>query len=316
MYCSGMPAPRGIRGTGLILLLMVLFSPPASGGENAPLVLELSTQASEPYRKVLEAFRAQLRTGEPDAQFYYHLIGDDKSLPAAPFALEKRPSLIFALGTRAIAMARETFPTTPLVATMILNGKQEGQEAPYAAITLRIPPAIHLYWLAKFVPSARRVGILYDPEQSSDLLAAFQQSSEGTGLEIVPVKVNSPGQLQRGLQDISRQADVLLAIPDATVYSGKTAKEVLLFSYRHRIPFVGLSSTWVEAGALYALEADYTFIGHQCAQSARQILTGDPPVAPSLANDNVTFTINSKTARHLRLDIDAELLANGLEVFR
>jgi len=164
--------------------------------------------------------------------------------------------------------------------------------------------------------AVRKVGILYDPDRSSDLISAFQEASAGTGIDIVPVKISSVAQLKEGLQYISKQADVLLAVPDATVYSGKTAKEVLLFSYRNSIPFIGLSSTWVEAGALYALEVNYIDIGKQCAESARQMLAGAPPAKqPKLSADKVTYTVNSKTIQQLRLNIDPELISGGLEIF-
>ncbi|MCD6581287.1 MAG: hypothetical protein J7K90_05755 [Desulfuromusa sp.] len=57
------------------------------------------------------------------------------------------------------------------------------------------------------------------------------------------------------------------------VLNPKTAKNILLFSFRNKIPFIGLSNAWVKAGALYALERDYDDIGQQSAEQCVQVLS-------------------------------------------
>lgn len=309
---------REIRSACLLLLFVCTGA--AGDQQRAPLVLVLSTQESDPYRTALTAFEQHLGTYYPDARYRYHLVPPDnvrQTLSFLPAGPEQAPSIVLGLGTRAIETARQLFPDTPLVASMILKDKESGPPPQYRSILLQIPATVQLEWLARFLPDVRKVGILYDPEQSGDLIAAFQAAARDSELDIVPVRVNSVAQLQTGLQQISKQADALLAIPDPTAYSGKTAKEVLLFAYRHRIPFVGLSSTWVEAGALYALECDYAEIGRRCAESAREILAGKPLAPPAaLSAAKVTFTVNRKTAQHMHLDLDPRLLSAALEVFR
>ena len=131
----------------------------------------------------------------------------------------------------------------------------------------------------------------------------------------MPFAINSAKQLKAGLKYISRNADVLLAIPDQTVYSGKTAKEVLLFSYRNRIPFIGLSASWVKAGALYALGIDYRDLGRQAAELANNILTWKSAGKTSVYPEKIIYTLNSRTMDHLRLDIDDDLIRGSAKVF-
>lgn len=310
---------KGIIAACLLLLPLLACAVKAAEPAPSPLVLVLSSQDSNPYQLTRAAFEEHLRTYFPDAEFRHYLVDPDhaqNSLPVFSAETEEAPSIILALGTRAIEQAQLSFPDIALVASMVLKDNVTRPPAQYRAILLQIPAAVQLQWLVKFLPAVRKVGILYDPDRSSDLINAFQEASAGTGIDIVPVKINSVAQLKEGLQYISKHADALLAVPDATVYSGKTAKEVLLFSYRNSIPFIGLSSTWVEAGALYALEVNYIDIGRQCAESARQILAGaSPATEPRLSAGKVTYTVNSKTLQHLRLNIDPELVSGGLEIF-
>jgi putative ABC transport system substrate-binding protein len=310
---------KGIIAACLLLVPLLACAVRAAEPAPTPLVLVLSSQDSNPYKLTRAAFEEHLSTYFPDAEYRHYLVGLDhgqNSLPVFSAETEEAPSIILALGTRAIEQAQLSFPDIALVTSMVLKDNVTRPPEQYRAILLQIPAAVQLQWLVKFLPAVRKVGILYDPDRSSDLISAFQEASAGTGIDIVPVKISSVAQLKEGLQYISKQADVLLAVPDATVYSGKTAKEVLLFSYRNSIPFIGLSSTWVEAGALYALEVNYIDIGKQCAESARQMLAGAPPAKqPKLSADKVTYTVNSKTIQQLRLNIDPELISGGLEIF-
>ncbi|UCE92883.1 MAG: hypothetical protein JSV73_08635, partial [Flavobacteriaceae bacterium] len=135
------------------------------------------------------------------------------------------------------------------------------------------------------------------------------------GIEIVAVEVSTPKQLISGLKHINNNADVLLAIPDQTVYSGKTAKQVLLFTYRNRIPFVGLSASWVKAGALYALEVDYRDLGRQAAELVKENLAGTSPGNSISYPEKVTYSVNNKMVDYLHLEINPDMIENASRVF-
>ena len=114
----------------------------------------------------------------------------------------------------------------------------------------------------------------------------------------------------------TNRADVLWGLADQVVLNPKTVQSILLFSLRNRIPFVGLSSTWVKAGALYALDRDYGDIGAQCGELAVKVLQGAPPASLSPAGPRkVVYAINMKTARLLKLEIQDSLVQGAQAVF-
>jgi hypothetical protein len=55
------------------------------------------------------------------------------------------------------------------------------------------------------------------------------------------------------LAALTNSADVLWGIADDMVMTTETARSILLFSLRNRLPLIGLSGAWVKAGALMAL---------------------------------------------------------------
>jgi putative ABC transport system substrate-binding protein len=105
-------------------------------------------------------------------------------------------------------------------------------------------------------------------------------------------------------------------VVDELVLTPQTAKHILLFSFQNRIPFVGLSTAWVKAGAVYALDWDYTDLGMQCGEMALKVLQGTaintlPPVIPR----KVVYALNQKTARHMKIEIAETLVHGAREVF-
>lgn len=58
-----------------------------------------------------------------------------------------------------------------------------------------------------------------------------QAAAAKLGLEIIVVPVKTAKGLPSALKSLDRKADSILGIADKTVYSSKTAKAVLLFSF-------------------------------------------------------------------------------------
>lgn len=285
----------------------------------SPLILLLDTHESAQRTQVREAFKERIQHYLPEAEFIYYLAESAAKVNTSQLVSQKTkspPDIIITFGSSSCKIAQTVFPGIPVLCTMMLQGSTPRHKEKDAAILLQFAPEVQLQWLQDLLPQANRVGILYDPDRSSNLIRELEEAARRKNIEIVLFEVHSPKQLQSGLKFIGRNADVLLAIPDATVYSGKTAKEVLLFSYRNRIPFVGLSSTWVKAGALYAIEVDYQDLGRQTAELAIKILKGgSPEKAPVFYPEKVAYSLNLRTKDHLRLDIANDIIKGTSIIF-
>jgi len=302
-----------------LLLSALLNSGHCANSQASPFILLLNSQESEQKTQVIEAFKERMQQYLPQAEFIYYLAESAAKVNTSQLVSQKTkspPDIIIALGTGADEIAQTVFPDIPVLGTMMIQENTLRHKAKDAAILVQFAPEVQLQWLQNLLPQAKRVGILYDPVKSSNLIRELEEAARRKNIEIVLFEVDSPKQLQTGLKYISRNADVLLAIPDATVYTGKTAKEVLLFSYRNRIPFVGLSSTWVKAGALYAIEVDYRDVGRQAAELASKILQGGSPGKPPVFYpEKVNYSLNMRTKDHLRLDIANDIIKGTSIIF-
>lgn len=260
----------------------------------------ISSSKSQPYQQVIASFKHSILASEPTAEF----LLSDKAEPK-----KGNPSLVFALGTRAARQAVKKNSGQNILATMIVNTKPVEQASNASAIVLQADVEEQLKWHLRVLPGYHRIGVLYDPALNQRLIDEFRRQATKMGLEIIAVPVTSAKKLPSALKLIGRDADSLMGITDKTVYSGKTAKSVLLFSFRNRIPFIGLSRAWVKAGALYALDWDYPALGAQSAQMALQILRREGPqkitVQPAIEK---VYVVNPKTVKRMKLDLPADLM--------
>jgi len=97
-------------------------------------------------------------------------------------------------------------------------------------------------------------------------------------------------------------------VADSTVFSPQGLKQILLATLRNRIPFIGLSPSFVKAGALAAFSVDYQDVGRQSAEQALRILGGEEPThVPMTSPRSISLSLNMNTARQIQVDIEDEI---------
>ena len=300
--------------TRLLWLLLLTVSSVALCAD-APLVVIIISSEAVAYQQVTKNFEAEMRKQRPEIQFIQMSSSDVKKKLLS--IKETQPALVFALGSDSVRKASQQLSDRPLLATMILGNNALQGQAHATAITLDMPIGKQLQWHQRFLPEAKRVGVLYNPQKNQEWVDQASRIADKLGLEIVAVKVTSPRDITSALKSLNHRVDSILAIPDKMVYSSNTAKAVLLFSFRNRIPFIGLSGAWVKAGALYALDWDYSDLGRQSADIALKILNGTKPekIKSDVPGKSI-YQLNLKTAKHMKLKINRKLIAAAEKVYQ
>ena len=184
---------------------------------------------------------------------------------------------VITVGTVATDVVREALPEARLVFTMVLRPKDDyfmGGGA--TGVVAAIPVAERLSWFKRLVPAIRRVGVMFTP-RSKDALAAAQAAASGLELEVVPIEVEKPSQLPEAEELLAAKADSLLSVPDGAIYNEVLTPHIILFTIRHRIPFMGLSRSFTRSGALLSLDFDYRDAGSQAAEMAVRVMEGAAP---------------------------------------
>jgi len=283
-----------------------------------PHIVVLVSHDAAPYRDALKGFEQALAQRGIDAAVDVVGIEGDaqKVAPALQQAKRDGARVVFTLGLVATQAALTENPTLPVVAGLILTPDvlEMGRNA--TGVVLELPVQLQFEWMQRVLPPSSRIGVLYNPAENEQRVTDAQRIAHEDGFELIPFRVSAPQALPSTLDRAANRMDALWAIPDSLVVSPETAKTLLLFSFRNRIPMIGLSSAWVKAGALFALDWDYVDAGAQCAELAAKVLNGARPggIAPVSAR-RVTYAVNLKTAREMRVVLSDTVVKGATQVF-
>lgn len=307
------------RWVWAVALALAIALPRHAVGESKPeRVLVLSSSGGEAYDRTIGGLRSAVEEARGEARVdVRRLAGDERNL--ARVMAEVRtdpPDVLVTLGSFATNGAASVADDLPVVAALIVDSKPLQRIPNATAVVLEFPVAVELQWLARFLPMRKLVGVLYDPSTNSRKIAEAKEAARRVGIRLVSREVGSPERLPGALKSLTRGVDALWGLADPMVLSPATAKSILTFSFRNRIPFTGLSESWVKAGALYSLERDYADIGAQCADLVVRVLRGAtasslPPVRPR----KVLYSINLSAARHMKLSLSDQLVEGATNVF-
>jgi ABC-type uncharacterized transport system substrate-binding protein len=136
-------------------------------------------------------------------------------------------------------------------------------------------------------------------------------AGQARGMTVVSGAVALNGSLFAGLKAALDDADVLLAVADPQVFNSGTVANILLATYRARIPVLAFSPAYVKAGALLSLHTAPDQIGVQTAGIVRGILLGGAVPAAQYPLD-FRVSVNVHVARSLGLTLDEVALSDRL----
>jgi putative ABC transport system substrate-binding protein len=224
--------------------------------------------------------------------------------------------LIVAVGREALRAAVQTPETTPVVFTMVSSpgALVDGRRA-VSGISLDADPARVVALLKKVEPNVRRIGVVYNPQATGDLVNAASAAARAQGMELVALPVSSIGDAIKAFHRFEKEIsiDALWLLPDATATAQETVRYALELVDWKRISLVGLSRWYVTQGALFALAPHTSTQGAQAARMALDLLHGGAAQGVRYASDYVLL-FNTRAARRLGIKPPREVLEQAEEV--
>ncbi len=303
---------------GVLALLGVLaFTSPAQSGEVR--IAIVSSQDAAPYQELQTGLREFLtKEGLSAVYDVYPLQGQAGKAADATRAIKSTgPRLVITIGTLATQTALREIQDIPVVAGLVGNPDELRKSSNATGVLLDFPLDTQFQWMQRLAPSATSVGVIYNPKENQAKIEAAVKAAKKAGLSLVAKEIETPRAIPDALESLSKNVDILWGTTDQLVLSPQTAESILLFSFRSRVPFTGLSTSWAKAGALYALDRDYRDLGAQCGELAVRILAGTKPNAlPPVPPRRVLYAINQKTADHMKLEFSQQVVDGAQLVFR
>jgi len=282
----------------------------------AETILAITSAPAEPYQIAFGRFKDALRRtgfagGIEELRLRANGAGED---PLVRTIRARRPALLVTLGSQATAAVTARVKDVPVVFCMVLNPVASGFVPDLArpggnvtGASMDVPLARQFEAIRAVVPAARRVGVLFNPAETGRIVQEAEQAAREAGLTLVARAVQTPGEVPQALAAVARQADVLWAVADATVFFGGSTEHILRYTLTNGIPFMGLSPAFVQAGALMALAVDYGAVGEQCGEQALQVLAGrEPGLLPVTIPERITLHLNLRTAESIGLKVPSQ----------
>ncbi len=203
---------------------------------------------------------------------------------------------------------------TGLVASLAKPG---GNITGYSIVSTELN-AKRLALLHELLPTARRVGVLVNPANTTFEIARKENERVYGLLGVQPIFVNvaEASELENAVAEAARQGAQALDIARDRMF-GTHGPLIMQAAFKHGLPTIVGASDLLRDGALLSLSIDEEEVFHAMAYFLDKILRGAKPAdLPVQQPTKFLIGINLKTAKALGLTIPQSLLVRADEVIQ
>lgn len=315
----------------IILAGGALMWAPAAHAQHAKRISRIGLFLPPPRNSEVDAFLLALRglgwiEGENVHVEYRDANGDDARLPAlaAELVALNVDVLVTATfpGVLAAHRATTTIPTVIIVGPdLVTLGVAASMAHPGGNITgqtffLTELAAKRLEVLASIAPSTRRAGVLMQRGNplNDGTMSALTKAASALKVELLPIEVSIPGDLDAALSTVSSAAVDGLVITDANGFVTNSSMVAAIVDKCH-VPSIAAPISASSGGALVGYGVDFTSMFRRAAVFVDKILKGaNPADIPIEQPTQFKTVINLRTARTLGLDIPQSVQVRADEV--
>ena len=264
-------------------------------------ILVVQSLRVKPFDEALRGFRSVCK-----AESITVVVSDAPGVDVSRRVREERPALILAIGADALNRVKK-IRDIPIIYSMVLNPEKiAGRGDNIAGINMSASPGKYLGLMEKLNLPNLRVGILYDPAQTGNMLENIRQTAMAKGIEITAKEVHNPGEVPELLMRMEGTFNLFWMIPDPTVVTPETVEFLLLFTQQRGVPVVTFAGKYVDEGALFSLDINSYDLGKQAGELANRVLDGTRvSELPDTEVSKAVLRINRKVAQKLGINLVA-----------
>ncbi|MGK0466956.1 ABC transporter substrate-binding protein [Clostridium sp.] len=236
--------------------------------------------------------------------------------------VSQKEDLIFAVATPTAQAAFNATKDIPILITAVTDPvnaglakylENSGTNVTGTSDNVSIEKQFEL--LKKLVPSAKKVGILYNTSESNSEIQVenAKKISKNYGLEIITAGLTNVNEVQQSLNSIIGKIDVLYVPTDNVVVSAMPV--IANACFKRNLPIIGSEKGAVSQGGLATMGINYTKLGFQTGLMAVDIIEGKKPseIPITMLKDMQLF-INEDAAKKLNIKIPQDLASKAEKV--
>ncbi len=233
-----------------------------------------------------------------------------------------KPDVIVAIATpsaQAAVAATTEIPvvfsavTDPLGAKLIANAEKPGGNV--TGLSDMSPIAQHLDLIKEVTPSAKRIGVAYNPGEANavSLVDLLKSEAPGKGMTIVTASAPKSSDVLAAARSLVGKVDAIYVPTDNTIVTA--LESVIKVGIDNGIPVYSGDTDSVNRGTIAALGFNYYDIGRQTGKVVLRILKGenpgDIPVRTAAGTD---LFVNPAAAEKMGVSIPKPLLDRATKV--
>ncbi|MEQ8200639.1 MAG: ABC transporter substrate-binding protein [Syntrophomonadaceae bacterium] len=256
---------------------------------------------------------------------YQNAQGEQANLQAiSQKFVQDKPKLVLAIATpSAVAMANATTEipilitavTDPVSAKLVKsNAKPDTNVTGTSDMN---PVADQLKLIKEIIPTAKKVGIIYNSSEINSQVQAdiADKAAPGLGLELVKVTVTASSEVMQAAQSMVGRVDAIYVPTDNMVVSSLAS--VVKIGEDNKIPVFGAESNTVENGAIATVGIDYYKLGRMTGEMAVRVLKGEKPQDMAIQQQQGSdLILNLKAAKNMGVTVPEAVTARAVKVIK
>lgn len=291
-----------IKNIFLTFFLIFLLLSGATGAAPQE-ILVVQNHNIKPYADAFSGFKSQVNARSRGIDYVFRT-----SNGAVEYLAGNKPDMVLAIGMDALQKVK-IFSGVPIVYLMVLNPSAiVREERNITGVSMTISPEKQLAAIHRVFPSARRIGLIFDPKKSASFVKKAQAVSKDFKVDLLAKEVSNSKFVPTALASMKGAIDVYWMLPDTTVVTPDTIELMMLFSLENKVPVCTFSTKYLQLGALMSLDINAYEMGRQAGELALKILSGKRVSdLAAVEADTAELVINESIAGKLNVRIDEDL---------
>ena len=303
------------RGLQVLCLLLPVYGTSAVGGEPPAAerrIAVLYPQLQPPYDQIFKSIIDGIDGAHQGPLLRFELASGIGGGELAQMYQNEKPDAVIALGTRSVDLLLQgDLKIRHAIAGAVLM--QQDDDKRLSGISIAPDPGLIFAHLKRLVPSIKKIKVIHQQGDDHQVLEVAAQAAKELGVELTVVSTGSIQEVagaysqQLRKQDSSTEA---LWIPHTgsslePAIMGKVLKE----AWNRKLVVFSSNLADVRKGALFSLYPDNRALGQRLVALLYEQIGNPAPKRAVRLSDNLLFAINTRTANHLGVHLNANELA-------
>jgi len=216
---------------------------------------------------------------------------------------------VVALGTDAVSISQSLPESIPVIYGLVIK-KFETKRRNITGVYMETPVEIYLALIEKNFPDIKSVAVVCEHNSRKPLeLPAISP-------QVIICSAKTPYEFIEGINSLGTDVDALILLPERDLITSKTLEHIYLFSFKEKIPIIGISEKYVKSGSLLSLGFNTTDMGRQIGKLTKRVVDrGSAAGIPHVPPDKFNLYINRKTAEVMSIAIPPDLSSRANKVY-